>query len=125
MQIVTILLFILPCLFLAAGLRYGLESNRQAILFGWRWNCFLLDVAVASITVVLFTIFNLSWLKCGGSPHGMDTPPGLWLTMQPYRLPTLSATFVLATLGKGKWLLLAVAPTIFFADTMVNVLQME
>jgi hypothetical protein len=123
MQIVTIVLFILPCLFLAAGL----ESKRQVVLFGWRWNCSLLAVAAAGITVVLFTVFNLSWLKCGGSPHGMGTPSGLWLTLQPYRLPMLGATFVLATLGKGKerWLLLAVAPTIFFADTMVNALQME
>jgi hypothetical protein len=127
MQIVTIVLFILPCLFLAAGLRSGLESKRQVVLSGWRWNCFLLAVAVAGITVVLFTVFNMSWLKCGGSPHGMDTSPGLWLSLQSYRLPMLGATLVLATLGKGKgrWLLLAVAPAIFFADTMVNVLQME
>ncbi len=68
-----------------------------------------------------------SWLYHGGSPHGLDPSPGLWMSVR----HALKWTFILGVastvFGKGKLrlLLLGWAPSIVFVFYTVFMLQMD
>jgi hypothetical protein len=68
-----------------------------------------------------------SWFHNGGSPHGMGPGPGLWIKFGPLSLKLEISAFVAGIfgIGKGRWLLLGVGPSLFLVQTMLLVLEMD
>ena len=56
----------------------------------------------ASVSTVLNMAWNASWLKHGGSPHGMGAGPGLWQGLGPFLVWSFVVATVLSFFGKGK-----------------------
>src|SRR5437764_5913530 len=84
LYIVSAILFSLPCgLLISAWLAIN-RSKGAAPLSTWR-RCFVYAaLLVGSVSTALNMVWNASWLKHGGSPHGMGAGPGLWQALGPF-----------------------------------------
>jgi hypothetical protein len=68
------------------------------------WRRYLVSTALlaASVSTALNMVWNASWLRHGGSPHGMGAGPGLWQHLAPLLLWSFAAATILSFFGKGK-----------------------
>lgn len=82
---------------------------------------------VASIAIAMGLATILAWLHVGGNPHGMGTPPGVWLIFGRVFWWTLLASVVLAIVGKGngRFFVLGAALAVVLADLAVIMLNMD
>ena len=77
---------------------------------------------------VLHIVWNVSWLRSGGSPHGMRAGPGLWEDLGRF----LVWTFVTATVlgvafakGLSRLLFAGWAVSMVFVFYMIYMLQFD
>jgi hypothetical protein len=120
------ILFLLPCLLLVAAWRRatsGLETGYPK----WRRHCADVALFAATVATVAEMLFMFSWLYNGGSPHGMDPSPGLWMRLRPAIKWPFVLGVVLTLFGKGKLrlLLLGWVPSVVFAMCATYMLQMD
>jgi len=82
---------------------------------------------VAFVSTVLHLIWSVSWLGCGGSPHGMSTSPGLWQPLGPamFWIFVLGSALSLLAKGAPRILLLGWSASMVFVFYAIYVLQME
>jgi hypothetical protein len=102
LYVVSGILFLLPWYLLFGS---WLSLNRAEVatpLPMWRRSLVYAALFVASTSTVLNMVWNASWLRNGGSPHGMGARAGLWGPLGPFLVWTFAAATVLGFFGKGK-----------------------
>ena len=77
-----------------------LRAKVAAPLSIWRRYLVYVALLAASVSTVLNMAWNASWLKHGGSPHGMGAGPGLWQSLGPFLVWSFVAATVLSFFGK-------------------------
>lgn len=94
---------------------------------GWRNLLFHGGLVVACVSTVLNMLWNASWLRQGGSPHGMGAEPGLWQHVGPVLVWLFVVATVLGALGKRKArvLMLAWSVSMFFTFQAVYLPQFD
>jgi len=127
MYIVSVVLFMIPCSLLWIAWRRSIKGRQESEQADWRTHCITAALLVAATATPTSMAFVFSWLLSGGSPHGMDTPPGLWKPLAAVVKWTLLASLLFAVLGKGRgrFLVLGWAAADVFAVAMVYMLQMD
>ena len=93
----------------------------------WRQRMALGAFVFAFAGTALDLIFSISWLQCGGSPHGFDPAPGVWRSIRPALKWVYLGALLLSSFAKRKervFLYLSVIST-FAAGSLVNVMQMD
>ena len=104
MYLVSSIFFLLPSLLLVAA--WTCPGDPKTICPKWRRHCGHLALFAATSATVMSALFMFSWLYHGGSPHGLDPSPGLWMSVR----HALKWTFILGVastvFGKGKLRLL-------------------
>ena len=120
-------LFLLPCSLLGVAWRRAVKSEQELTQPSWRMYCIKAALLVASFATFASMTFIFSWLRSGGSPHGLGPSPGLWKHLGPVFTWALVVSVVLATLGKGKEriLVLGWALAAVFVMAMVFMLDMD
>jgi len=100
--IVSAVLFLMPwSLLFSAWLPFN-RAKVAAPLSIWRRYLVYVALLAASVSTVSNMAWNASWLKHGGSPHGMGAGPGLWQSLGPFLVWSFVAATVLSLFGKGK-----------------------
>jgi hypothetical protein len=93
------------------------------------WHSYFLKVTLIAATVGTLTpmAFSLSWTHSGGSPHGGQPRPGLWLALRPIATWSVIATTVTGVFGKGRSRLLVIgsAISIFCVIYFLAALEMD
>jgi hypothetical protein len=127
MLIAVIIFFLLPVSFLVAAFRQVMRARREGAMTNRRWHCSVLALALASITVAWTLIQELSWFINGGSPHGMEAGPGIWMWMRHVSLWLLVGMFAMSFFawGRAKWWLAAIGPAIMFVAYALYMLQFD
>jgi hypothetical protein len=84
LYIVSAVLFLKPwSLLFSAWLAFD-RAKVAAPLSIWRRYLVYVALLAASVSTVSNMAWNASWLKHGGSPHGMGAGPGLWQSLGPF-----------------------------------------
>jgi hypothetical protein len=127
MYIVSSFLFLVPGSLLGVAWRRSIKGRQGPQHPTWRTYSINAALLLAGAATLISMAFVFSWLRSGGSPHGMDPSPGLWKSLGPTIKWTLVATVVFAALGKGRgrFLVLAWAVADVFTVAMVYMLQMD
>lgn len=127
MYVAIFILYLIPWSLLLVAWRSTLKTVMAAIPQDWRSYCLRLALIAASIAILTAMGFNLSWTHNGGSPHGMDPGPGLWLTLRPIVKWPMLVTVVLGAFGKGKARVLVIgsALSISLVISMLAFLEMD
>jgi hypothetical protein len=127
MYVVTVILFLIPCLLIVVGWISRIRRRNLVEVPQWRIHCVESAFLAGIFGALIGMTANILWLYDGGDPHGMGSAPGFWQQLRVASLCTYPLTLVLAILGKGKgrfFVLGAVAATIL-ADFLVPILQMD
>ncbi len=127
MYVVAGILFVLPCGLLVAALMRLMKDIHLSGYASWRRYAATISLCAATLATLLAVAYICSWLYNGGSPHGMNPSPGLWIRIGPLlRWPT-SVGFILGWFGKGRARILLVgwAPALAFALCVTYMLQMD
>jgi hypothetical protein len=102
LHIDSAVLFLMPwSLLFSAWLAFN-RAKVAAPLSIWRHYLVYVALLAASVSTVSNMVWNASWLKHGGSPHGMGARPGLWQSLGPFLVWSFVAATVLSLFGKGK-----------------------
>src|ERR1700722_2704462 len=102
LYIVSVILFLVPwALLFSAGVAFN-RTTVAAHLSVWRRYLVCAAFLSAFVSTVLNMAWNASWLRHGGSPHGMGAGPGIWQSLGPFLVWSFVAATVLCLFGKGK-----------------------
>ena len=127
MYIAAAILFLLPWTLLVCSWFAFQRGGITAPLPQWRNFLFYAALLGAFLSTVLNMIWNTSWLKSGGGPHGMSAGPGLWRHLGPFLVWSFMASTLLAMFGKRKArvLMLAWSVSMFRVFQGIYVLQFD
>ena len=126
MYVATVILFLIPWSILRFALRDFLKNEREST-HKWRWYFQKAALIVATFATSTAMIFFLSWTHSGGSPHGGQPPPGLWLFLRPIAMWSVIATLAIVAFAKGRTRLLVLgsAISIFCVVYLLAALEMD
>ena len=127
MYVVTVILFLVPCILICIGWGRRALHQKPTDAPTWRDRCMVVSFVSGILGALVGMAAELLWLHGGGNPHGIGSAPGVWQQLLVSSRCAFLLTLVLAILGKGRGRLLvfgALAATVF-ADVMVELLQME
>ena len=125
MYIATGVLFLIPsALLFFAGKNL---SRTKSTLSPWRRYFSIAALLIAVISTIVNVVWNVSWLREGGSPHGMRAGPGIWEPLGPVLVLTLLVALVLSVFGKGRvrMLLLGWSASMCVVFQLIYVLQFD
>jgi hypothetical protein len=127
MAFATTILFLIPSLFIFLAWRASFRSEPSEPLPTWRRGIVIAALIIACLSTLIHFVWNISWLHSGGSPHGMDTNPGLWLNLNRPLLWSFGLAIALSIFarGKGRLMLLAWSVSMYFVFEMVYMLQFD
>src|ERR1700740_3635169 len=127
LYVVSAVLFLLPWSLLFGSWLSFNRAEVAAPLPTWRRSLVYAALFVASASTVLNTVWNASWLRSGGSPHGMGAEPGLWQRLGPFLLCSFAAATLFGLFGKGKARALMVgwSVSMWVVFQLIYVFQME
>ncbi len=77
------ILFLLPFSLLYFAARRFVQTKTSMPHPTWRRYVVIGALGVAGLATVLNVAWNASWLRSGGSPHGMGAGPGIWQPLGP------------------------------------------
>ena len=127
MYFATIILFAIPWTILWFAWKGFLNGGVRSSRGGWRSHIEQAAMYLATLATLAAMLFFLSWTHSGGSPHGGQPPPGLWLFLRP-----IAEFSVLATAGVGffcrartRLLVLGSAVAIFGVIYLLAALEMD
>jgi hypothetical protein len=100
--IVSAILFLLPWSLLFFSWLAFNRAQAAVPLPSWRRCLVSAALLAASVSTALNMVWNASWLRQRGSPHGRGAGPGLWQHLGPLLLWSFAAATVLSFFGKGK-----------------------
>jgi hypothetical protein len=101
--VVTVVLFLLPCLLLLAAWRRYIPKTVETTTHRWRMLCGKAALILATSSMLLDLVFYYSWFHNGGSPHGLMPSPGVWKYVGRIAFWTFAVSLIFTVLGKGKW----------------------
>ena len=126
MYVATVILFLIPWSILRFAWRDFLKNEKESTR---KWRSYFQKAALIVATVATATamIFFLSWTHSGGSPHGGQPPPGLWLFLRPIAMWSVVATVAIGAFAKGRTRLLVLgsAISIFCVVYLLAALEMD
>jgi len=127
MLIASGVFFIFPCCLLVEAWRRALLSMREEKLPIWRSCCIGIALVLATAATIVSMIDIFSWFHNGGSPHGMGPGTGLWIKFGPHSLKLEIAALLAGIfgVGKGRWFLLGVGPSLFLVQILLPRLEMD
>ena len=102
LYIASAVLFLIPLVLLSSAWFAFKRADIATPLSTWRRYLVYAALSLGSISTVLNMAWNASWLRNGGSPHGMGATPGLWQNLGPFLLWSFIAATVLSVFAKGK-----------------------
>jgi hypothetical protein len=125
--VATVILFLLPCSLLFFALIGLKRQERLAALPRWRKYLAITALLTAGVSTFVHLVWNFSWLRSGGSPHGMGAGPGLWQSLGRILLWTWIMAALLGLFGKGRvrGLLLGWFVSMYFVFQMIYLLQFD
>jgi len=121
------------CLFLVPGLLIVLAWMRLGAAKAdsrvprWRFYCLIACLVAGSCTIPIGWAGSVAWLSVGGDPHGMGTPPGIWMPLNRIFFwgVVTSALLGLCAKGSGRILAIAAAISALLASMAVIILDFE
>lgn len=127
MYVAIVILFVIPSSILWFAWRGFVNGRVQSAHSDWRSHVELAGLYLATVAVLATMLFLLSWTHSGGSPHGGQPPPGLWLFLRPAAMFSVIATVGVGLFGRGRTrlLVLAVATSIFCVTYLFAALEMD
>jgi len=127
MYTISAILFILPWSLLFFSWSSFRRSEFAVRLPRWRHTLFSVGLVVGVVATVLNMAWNYSWLRHGGSPHGMGAAPGLWQRLGPFLVWTFFAATVLSVFGKrtARVLMIAWSVSMCFVFQFIYMLQFD
>ena len=127
MYVATVILFLIPWSILLFAWRDFLKTERESTHKDWRSYFQKAALIVATLATSTAMIFFLSWTHSGGSPHGGQPPPGLWLFLRPIAIWSVIATVAIGGIAKGRTRLLVLgsAISIFCVIYLLAALEMD
>ncbi len=96
MYVATVILFAIPWTILWFAWRGFLKDRLQSPHDDWRFHIEQAALYLATLASLATMLFFFSWTHNGGSPHGGQPPPGLWLFLRPVAMFS-----VVGTVGVG------------------------
>jgi hypothetical protein len=125
--VATGILFLIPASLLISATINSLRGEKSLALPKWRKYIVAAAVLTATISTIIHLVWNFSWLRSGGSPHGMGAGPGLWQSLGHLLVGTWISALALALFGSWKlralffgwWL------SMYFVFQMIYVLQFD
>ena len=125
MYVVTGILFVVPCtlLFLAGRNLSGTNGTIPP----WRRYFSMVAIFVAGVSTLIHVVWNVSWLRSGGSPHGMGAGHGIWQPLGPILVWTFLISIALSLFGKGKvrMLLVGWSVSMYAVFELIYMLQLD
>jgi hypothetical protein len=112
MYVATLILFVIPWSLIWLGWKTSLKNSAKPNQPSWRSLTLQASLAVGVLAVLTAMGFFLSWTYQGGSPHGGEPKPGLWLALRPIATWSIAATVVLGAFAKGRGRAFAIASAI-------------
>src|SRR5262252_3403171 len=109
MYVATVILFLIPWSILRFAWRDFLKSAKESTHKEWRLYFQKAALIVAAFATFTTMVIFLSWTDSGGSPHGGEPPPGLWLFLRPVAEWSVIATVPIGAFGTGRSRLLVLA----------------
>jgi hypothetical protein len=127
MYVVTVVLFLVPCILICIGWGRRALHQKTADAPTWRDRCMVVSFVSGILGALVGMAAELFWLHGGGNPHGMGSAPGVWQQLLTSSRYAFLLTFILAILGKGtgRIFVLGALATASFADVMVQLLQFQ
>src|SRR5215468_5686557 len=127
LYIASAILFLLPWSLLFGSWLVFHRAKGIVPLPVWRRLLVYSAMLVAFASTVLNMVWNASWLRHGGSPHGMGAGPGLWQNLGPFLVWSFVAATVLSFFGKGKarLLMLGWSISMYAVFQLIFVLQFD
>jgi hypothetical protein len=124
---VSAILFLLPWSLLFFSWQAFHRTELATQLPHWRYFLFWAALLVAIASTILNMAWNYSWLKSGGSPHGMGAAPGLWQRLGPFLVWSFVAATMLGWFGKQKAraLMIAWSVSMYLVFQFIYVLQFD
>jgi len=125
MYVASVILFLLPWSLLLWAC--SAAKGSRAALPVWRGRLFQAALLTAAVATVLHMAWNGSWLRSGGSPHGMGAGPGLWQDLGPFLVWSFLGATALAFFGRGKarFLMLAWTASMWAVFQFIYFLQFD
>jgi len=127
MYVATVILFLIPWSILRFAWIDFLKKERESTHKDWRSYFQKAALIVATFATSTAMIFFLSWTHKGGSPHGGQPPPGLWVFLRPIAMWSVVATVAVGSFAKGRTRLLVIgsAISIFCVVYLLAALEMD
>jgi hypothetical protein len=127
MYFATGILFLLPSFLLYLAWRSSFQADSVPALPTWRKNVVMAAFLMAGVATLIHLAWNISWLHCGGSPHGMGAGPGIWQSLGRPLLWTFGLAIALSFFakGKGRYILLGWSVSMYFVFEMIYMLQFD
>jgi hypothetical protein len=125
--VATIILFLLPASLLFSATRNTLRAPKSLALPSWRKYIVTAALLAATASTIVHLVWNISWLRCGGSPHGMGAGPGLWQSLGRLLVWSWISAAVLSLFGTWKLRALVVGwfVSMFFVFQFIYILQFD
>jgi|SRR5215469_129831 len=127
LYVVSTILFLLPWLLLFFSWLAFIRAKVVAPLPNWRRYLVCVALLAACASTTLNMMWNASWLKHGGSPHGMGAGPGLWQSLGPPLLWSFAAATILSLFARGKarLLMLGWSLSMWIVFQLIFILQFD
>jgi hypothetical protein len=122
------ILCLFPCFLLFFSWWSSFNAKDAPSLPTWRKNVTKMAILVAGVSTLLHFVWNVSWLRAGGNPHGMDqTGPGMWRWLGTPMLWSFGIAVTLGIFAKrdGRIFLVGWTLSMVFAFYMIYALQAE
>jgi hypothetical protein len=115
---------LLPLAFLLLSWRHHITSQRGR---GWRNVVTTVGLFTISALLIFECAYTISWLRNGGSPHGMNPSTGLWSSILPWLKWFWWPSLVLPVFAEGKTRLFLYGSVVSLAlvTSLVYALQMD
>ena len=125
--VMSAILFLLPSLLLLFSWLTFHRAKLTLQLPLWRRFLFSAALLVAVASTILSMAWNFSWLKQGGSPHGMGAGPGLWQKLGPFLVWSFVAATALGFFAKrtARILMIVWSLSMYFVFQFIYILQFD
>ena len=127
LYIAAAIFYLIPVSLLAGALVRSTGNEQESVQTAWRKYCLQAALLVATAATLMSVLFVVSWFHNGGDPHGMGPSPGLWSILGPTSayMGTASVTLALFGKGKGRFMVIGWAVTLFLVINLIFMLDMQ
>jgi hypothetical protein len=119
--------FLIPTLLTILAWKRWSHIRTDSMNPKWRFYCLIASLTSASLAIPIGLGQSFAWLHAGGDPHGMGTPPGIWVPLHQALLSVvlISVVFGLLAKGRGRFVGIAAAIATLISNMMVVLFNMD